>query len=194
MATTKVIDHYNMALELSCSIIDFILAISLIIAPFVFSYFAFVWVRSWLRRRSAEGRARELIRRFDTHQVDFLGALEDAGAIDADGNVMRRNNLPRGWARVRTSRLEAVAFALADEAYFQFGQREKSEANDLCTRKFLRDQISEYTSLRAKDKSIVLAMALTLSYVGPSVTEEMQETESTDAYAVRTRFQQAHRW
>lgn len=192
MATTNFIDHIQGAAALMETFSELLVALFVLLLPVgtmvlsvYFSYCIFRSLVSWLRRRAAEKRAKKLIGRFDTHQIDFMGSLEDAGVIDEDGNSMQRRNLPRGWARVRKDRLSAIAFALADEAYFQFGQREKSEANDLCTRKFLRDMISEYSSLRAKEKNIILVMALSLSYVGPTEVEEMREFETTEAYGRR---------
>lgn len=180
--------------ELILSIFRLLMPITLMTLSLCIFYFVFWFLRHWLHRRAAEKKARELIGRFDTHQVDFLGSLEDAGVIDVDGNTMQRRNLPRGWARVRKDRLEAITFALADEAYLQFGQREKSEANDLCTRKFLRDMISEYDSLRAKEKNIVLTKALSLSYVGPAEIEDAREFESTNCYGKRATTSKTHRF
>lgn len=48
-----------------------------------------------------------------------------------------------GWIRVRPDSFNKLAMAAADEAYNEYGARRRSEANDLVTRKFLRDQFRQ---------------------------------------------------
>ncbi len=141
----------------------------------------------WFLTHSREARARQLLFLFGTHELTTEEALLGAG-VELGGNGDEPSAPIRGWRRVHKNRLLELAFVLADEAYLQFGERDKSRANDLITRKFLRDFVSKYDSLRAKDRSRAIEMALTLSYVPPSERTEMEELESTNAYGSVVRF------
>ncbi len=145
------------------------------------SYVVGVWV--WTRQ--TERRVAGFLSRFDTHECDREDALAYAGVVGGDAITQRPAGVVRGWQRIRRDNITEIAFALADEAYLFYGRRDKSKANDLVTRKFLRDQLSEYDSLRAKDKSRIIEIALTLSYVPPSEAEDMQVVARSAAYGRR---------
>lgn len=67
--------------------------------------------------------------------------------------------------RVRPRRFEALASSLAWECYAQFGARERTEANILVSRKFMRDLLDEKRGLRAKDRARLIDRALLLSFM-----------------------------
>ncbi len=137
----------------------------------------------WCWNYKKEVSARKFLSWFGNHDDEFSGSLQKVGAVDAEGKATARVGGARGWTRVRRSAITEIAFGLADEAYLQFGRRDKSKANDLVTRKFLRDQLSKFDSLRAKDKSRIIEIALSLSYVSPDTAVEMESLEGTNAYA-----------
>jgi len=139
-------------------------------------------VVNWLLLYFPEQRARALLSDFGRSGSDLRDELVGAGVAAPDGSPIRRAGVVRGWNRVRPQHLRHMAFGLADEAYLQFGRRDKSQANDLITRKFMRDHLSQFDSLRARDASIVIDIALTLSYVPTAEWCEMEEVESTRAY------------
>jgi len=90
-----------------------------------------------------------------------------------------------------------ITCALAHEAYMQFGVRERSEANLIITRKYMRDQLRDYGDLRAIDASNFIDAALPLSFL-PSrshramakymETYAMQERMATGGMAVGSRW------
>lgn len=145
-------------------------------------------VVNWLLLYFPEQRARALLADFGRSDSDLRGELIRAGVATPDGKPIPRAGAVRGWNRVRPQHLREMAYGLADEAYLQYGRRDKSQANDLITRKFLRDQLSQFDSLRARDRSSVIDLALTLSYVPTSEWCEMEEVESTRAYRSLVHF------
>ncbi len=132
----------------------------------------------YVERRRLEGRAQRWISGFGNHGYgmdDCLVQGAPSGGEGPDGQI-------RGWRRTPRGLHSKLAFVLADEAYLQFGRRERSQANDLVTRKFLRDLCRERKGLRAKDMSAAIEVALSLSYVPPRELAEVEELESSVAY------------
>lgn len=78
-----------------------------------------------------------------------------------------------------------MASALAWECYAQFGSRERSEANLLVSRKFMRDLLGEYQDLRAKDKARLVDRALLLSFLPTLELQDMVELSSTHVWKDR---------
>jgi len=152
-------------------------------AAIIFVFLLVLKVGVWCWNYAKERRSARFLKWFGNHDQDLVDSLVDVGAVDFLGEAIPRGNGIRGWRRVRRSAITEIAFSLADEAYLQFGRRDKSKANDLVTRKFLRDLLSKYDSLRAKDRSRIIEVALTLSYVPPQEGADMEELESTSAYA-----------
>ncbi len=137
----------------------------------------------WYWNREKERAVEEEIVEFGSHETslqDELEPLSQTGPDCQDGD-----HHVRGWRRIRPHVAQQLAYGLADEAYFHFGKREKSKANDLVTRKFLRDQLSEFGSMRAKDKSAVVDLALPLSYVPPVLPAVYDDMVNTYAYQRR---------
>ncbi len=135
-------------------------------------------VLKYIGRRRLEGKALSWLDRFGNHEYEMEDCLEQgapSGGEGPDGQV-------RGWRREPRGLRSKLAFVLADEAYLQFGRRERSQANDLVTRKFLRDLCRERKGLRAKDMSAAIEVALALSYVPPQEMFEVEAYRSTAAY------------
>jgi hypothetical protein len=110
----------------------------------------------------------------------------DSGS--AAGEAERMKVARGGWVRVRPDRFNTLAMAAADEAYNEYGARRRSEANDLVTRKFLRDQFRQLEDLRAKDMNRLIEVALPLSYVQPPQREVMTNMWDCPAFEQRTQY------
>jgi gluconate kinase len=110
----------------------------------------------------------------------------DSGS--AAGEAERMKVARGGWVRVRPDRFNTLAMAAADEAYNEYGARRRSEANDLVTRKFLRDQFRQLEDLRAKDMNRLIEVALPLSYVQPPQREVMTNMWDCPAFEQRTHY------
>ncbi len=77
---------------------------------------------------------------------------------------------------------EDFGVVLANEAYFHFGRRRRDEANDLVTRKWLRNYCRDNCKdLRAADMNAAIGIALVLSYV-PPIEELRAERAATTRY------------
>jgi len=87
--------------------------------------------------------------------------------------------------RVRSKPGLAIAMALARRAYLQFGPRPRTEANELITRKFLRDVVLELRDLRIKDACAVVDVALSLSFLPSAARREMNQYDRTFAFEER---------
>ncbi len=90
--------------------------------------------RRWIREKQAQ----DWLRDFGNHEVEIEDCLGEqaAAVVGAEAQI-------RGWRREPRGLKTKLSFIAADEAYLQFGRREKSQANDLVTRKFLRDWLRE---------------------------------------------------
>lgn len=90
------------------------------------------------------------------------------------------------YLRPRRGTSRKMAAALAYEAYFQFGHRERSEANLMITRKFMRDKLSELKDMRAKDAALIVDGALYLSFLPSLTLQDMNAMDGTSAFADRS--------
>lgn len=143
-------------------------------------------VVNWWQRRTLEGKASFLLSGYDKCDGALstgVGCAEVIG-LGIGGHITK-------WSR---NRKRGLAFSLANEAYYQFGHRVRSEANDMITRKFMRDLLREHKSIRARDASDIIDRALSLSYLPSSTLQEMSEIEGTTAYAVRSRLSSQRGW
>lgn len=156
------------------SILDSLLPLAFLALGVVVCYRVLCWFWSF----SIERRARLLLRRYDAHEGDLCEELEGEGfqAVGGGGPpVVRR----------RARNREAIAFSLAEAAYYQFGARPRSEANLLVTRKFMRDQLQEYKDLRAKDGGVIIDLALPMSFLPSVEYREMDDLSGTSAFGRR---------
>lgn len=171
-------------------------------------------VSRWMERRRRNALAKECIARFDNLDGSFANVLESArqdsarrDAIEATAvtsavlsnmgvagvtvesacaqKAAERMREQRGWIRIRNHRLTELAFSAADEAYNEFGARSLSKANDLVTRKFLRDFFRECKDLRTKDANRAIEIALPFSYLPPAERGSMQEFVTLDPFVER---------
>lgn len=146
-------------------------------AAFAIAPFAYRFYRRWSVNREASA----WLGAFDKHQATVDDCLEDKAS---EGGEQPKERV-RGWTRKSTGATGKLAQVAADEAYCQFGRRERSQANDLITRKFLRDWLREHKGLRAKDANIIIEVALSLSYVPPLVHPTILAYEQTRSYKER---------
>ncbi len=109
----------------------------------------------------------------------FIGPMNDPAAGEQAADHIR------GWRRLSRGMRASLAQVVADEAYFQFGRRARSQANDLVTRKWMRDFLRDHQGLRAKDASTIIELALSLSYIPPESLWDIREAEATRAYSSR---------
>ncbi len=144
-------------------------------------------------RRELEWRARHMVAEFDGGALDLVE--EVAAARDETLPLAREDGtFPLRNGRLAGYRLRGMAFSLADQAYFQFGKRERSEANLLITRKFMRDRLEEFKDLRFKDRNEVIDMALYLSFMPTLALRAMNEYDDTWAFKERQADVPHHWW
>lgn len=139
----------------------------------------------WCWRYSFEMKVGKFLSMFDNHDLDLTDALIESRAVNVELEARPRQHGVRGWQRIRKDNMTQIAYGLADEAFLFFGTRNKNKANDIITRKWMRDHISKFDSLRAKDKSTIIEMALTLSYVAPVIASQMRDIVDSDTYKGR---------
>jgi hypothetical protein len=148
--------------------------------------------------------------------VDYEQHLEDImeEADDYDGMVIARQiardhaqsvhdeatlpelpvstrRMPRSFYRgmpERANWLQIKGFACATECHNKFGPRDMTDDNLLVSRKWLYDFIkSEYPQLKGPSFSIVMEIALPMSFLPNQVHFEMRDLMTTGAYASRMR-------
>lgn len=123
------------------------------------------------------------------HRADAVIKFHDSIARVSLAEAMDEERENRGvaiageddWTRKRFRPRSALkmASALAYEAYYEFGNRDKTPANLLITRKFMRDQLMEYKDLRAQDASGIIDVALSLSFLPSRSVRETNEIIET---------------
>lgn len=136
--------------------------------------------------RFAERRAALIIGVYDGCADNLVESVEQErkGAGVAPGDDVSGG--PVAYVRPRPARLQKMAAALAHEAYFQFGFRPRSDANLLITRKFMRDRLTTFRDLRAKDAATIVDMALYLSFLPSQALREMNIIDGTDVFGSRS--------
>ncbi len=140
----------------------------------------------WIRWEIAASR---LLTSFDSHEDGFDFELEAA----RNENIHMPVDGPRGGGvpgeepivRWHKGRRRGLAWSLAERAYFQYGEREASEANVLITRKFMRDVLMEHKDLRAKDAARAIDEALYLSFLPSTVLRDMHVIRGTRRFRMR---------
>jgi hypothetical protein len=88
---------------------------------------------------------------------------------------------PRIRKRVRN--VAASSYAL--QAYLKFGQRRKSEANVIITRKYISDMLSEQPDMRIRDKVEIMDTATFLSFLPTESSQLCGAFEKTEAFTKR---------
>jgi len=96
--------------------------------------------------------------------------------------------------RFRPRRFESLASAFAHEAYLQFGHRTRSEANEIITRKFLRDLALEHKDLRARDASAIVDVALHLSFLPSLALRDVNRSRRTISHWLRSQDGSSRGW
>lgn len=92
---------------------------------------------------------------------------------------------PGNRVRYRVVRREPMIHALASEAYFEFGYRPRDEANELITRKFMRDLLADERDLRARDAAEMIDVALGLSFLPSLQLKRVRAIETSRRYGRR---------
>jgi len=141
-------------------------------------------VSAWFAR---ESRAKRVVGRFDAHELDLMDVVRAARAADGLGpGGLELEDGPQRFCRYRPRRLQEMVYALADEAYRQFGSRPRSEANLLITRKFMRDELSVLKDLRTCDAIAIIDGALGLSFLPSQTLRGMNDLACTRVYRERS--------
>jgi len=139
----------------------------------------------WLR----SGRAVHAIDRHDRQDVDLAELVHGDRAPLVPGQLLLteagEDAIREYPPRFRPRRFEQLASALAWECYAHFGARERSEANVLVSRKYMRDILDEHRDFRAKDKARLIDRALLLSFLPTQDLQEMVELSSTSVWKSR---------
>jgi hypothetical protein len=128
----------------------------------------------------------DLARRYDEHWMDLKEVVETARQEDGvplDGSA---NDQALGtYLRKKYGRRELMVFALAGSAYLQFGFSEKSLANMLVYRKYMRDLITQYKDLRALDAAGIIDSAIHLSFLPSPALRDMSQMMTLPAFRER---------
>jgi len=98
--------------------------------------------------------------------------------------IARRRNF-RDLHSKGERRFDQLAIALAGECYFKFGDRTRSEANNLISRKWMRDRIGDVKDLRRKDAAGIIDVALPLSFYPSRQALRMDQHMRTSTSARR---------
>jgi len=140
------------------------------VAPSVVGYFA-------------ERKAEILVSRFDHEvQLDLAEVVEEE--LQA-GEVVATVEAGVDRVRFRPRRAERIAFALAYAAYYEFGARDRNEAEVLITRKHMRDLLREHRNLRDRDAAMIIDRALYLSFLPSPTLREMNRLDQTVTFGAR---------
>jgi len=142
------------------------------------------WWFYWVVWYKSERETEVLISRYDAEaQPDLAEVVEEelqAGDVECtpegDGE---------GRVRFRPRRAQRVSFAVAYAAYYEFGARERSEANLLITRKYMRDLLKEHKSLRDRDAAMIIDSALYLSFLPSPALRRMNSLDQTVTFEYR---------
>jgi hypothetical protein len=79
-----------------------------------------------------------------------------------------------------------IAYALAQEAYYNFGARPRSEANNLITRRWMKDRLEEYNDIRFVDRASIIDIALVLSFLPSNDSREIENLSLTNTFIDRS--------
>jgi len=155
------------------------------VARVCYKFILSLFVNHW------ERRAKDLVRAYDVQAQPSLAEVVEEDRVEAAGGagrvLVRRD-------RYRPRNAHRMAFALADEAYFKFGFRERSDANLLITRKFMHDQLREMQDLRAKDAATIVDLALYVSFLPSRAMQDMNAVDSTRAFGRRKKASSRASW
>jgi hypothetical protein len=135
--------------------------------------------------------AYQYAKRWWTHtpliEIKARKALSELDACDmgveAADSVMETHSVGLEKPRRRCRRRVAASYAL--QAYLKFGDRPKSSANVLVTRKYISDLLTEKQHLRLRDKVEIMDLAVFLSFVPTKMKLECDAMMNTTAYAER---------
>jgi len=136
-----------------------------------------------------------MLQRYDAHWRDLLEVVEQARQDDGlslDGSDTNRPLGPR--LRRRQGRKEKMTFALAGSAYLQFGFNDKSLANLLIYRKYMRDELTQYKDLRNHNAAEIIDAALHLSFLPSPALRRMNRLMLTPAFRERMSQIPGSRW
>lgn len=106
--------------------------------------------------------------------------IPEASTPDEEDSNTRRYNLRRRRPK------NIIAYALAQEAYYNFGARPRSEANNLITRRWMRDRMDTYKDVRHIDRASIIDIALVLSFLPSLDAREVENLAQTYTFMDRS--------
>jgi len=119
--------------------------------------------------------------------VSISSVASDHSTSSEVSTVVREKVAPIKKYTFRTRQpKDRVVHALAQEAYYNFGNRQRSEANNLVTRRWMRDRLDSYPSIRFKDRAAIIDKALVLSFVPSLDSREAESLAQTDTFMDRS--------
>jgi hypothetical protein len=119
--------------------------------------------------------------------VSISSGSSDHTTSSEVSTVVREKMLPVKRYTLRTRQTkDRVVHALAQEAYYNFGTRQRSEANNLITRRWMRDRLDGYGSIRFKDRAAIIDKALVLSFLPSLDSREVESLAQTDTFTDRS--------
>lgn len=129
-----------------------------------------------------EFRAQVLVRNHEEEaQPDLAEVVEE---VIQEGELVATPD-ERVRVRVRPQQAKRIASALAYAAYYEFGARERNEAELLVTRKYMRDLLREHKSLRDRDAASIIDTALYLSFLPSAALRDMNRIDQTVVFDER---------
>lgn len=154
-----------------------------------FSWYTAYKINQLLGEIAFEGTVDRTLQAFDaqpeTLQAEIVQARFEDG-LPLAGPDVKKN--PRFRTLLgRPGRRPKIVFALAAQAYFQFGKRPPSEANMIITRKFMRDELEQYKDLRVTDALGIIDSALYMSFLPSQHLRLMNQAVRTRVYHERAR-------
>jgi hypothetical protein len=119
--------------------------------------------------------------------VSISSSSSERSTSSEVSTVVKEEVVPVRRYTFRTRRpKDRIAHALAQEAYYNFGNRQRSEANNLITRRWMRDRLDDYDSIRFKDRATIIDIALVLSFVPSLESREIEGIALTDTFTDRS--------
>jgi hypothetical protein len=138
----------------------------------------------WMREPKIEGVTRRVLQELDECDMGVEAADEVMEVASTELVVNLEVALAAPVNQRRRAR-KSVAASYALQTYLKYGDRPKTAANVLITRKYISDLLLEKKSLRLRDKVELMDLAVFLSFVPTQTKLQCNAMMNTKAYAER---------
>jgi len=134
-------------------------------------------------RLSLEAEAKILTTAYDEEVQPALAEVVEEEFRVGEVTAGPDGDEPR--VRFRPRRARRIAVSLAGAAYNEFGARDRDAANLLITRKYMRDLLREFKTLRHSDANAIIDVALYLSFLPSQALRQMNALDQTQVFEER---------